>query len=359
MPRRVHLHVGAPKSGTTYLQSRLHVNRRELSRHGVSYPHGPLGDQRVHYWAALEVTETDHGVDPRRVHGAWSRLLRHVRRASGDVILSHEVLAKASPEQAERVLDDLAATGAEIHLVFTARDLARELSGAWQETLKFGGRRPFARFLASAREGDSAFMEGFDPTRVLDVWAGELPAQRVHVVTAPPAGGPPDLLWHRFLEAIGVDPAWVPHEAVRANESVGIPEAHLLRRINRRLGDQARRGGEYSALVDGIVVGRVLGPRRSERITLGPADHPWVLERSRTWIEWLRERGVVVHGDLEDLLPAPPPEPWTDPDEPVPGKVASAAVEVIEALLEEVHARPPSPLDRARRAAARLRRDGA
>ncbi|MFC7406881.1 hypothetical protein [Georgenia alba] len=356
MPRRVHLHVGAPKSGTTYLQSRLHANRRELHRHGISYPHGPLGDQRVHYWAALEATETDHGVAPERVRGAWSRLLRQVRAARGDVLLSHEVLAKATEAQAGRVLKDLESTGAQIHLVFTVRDLARELSGAWQETLKFGGRRPFARFLASAREGNSAFMEGFDPIRVLTVWGERLPAEQIHVVTAPPAGGPPDLLWHRFLEAIDVRPEWVPHEAVRANESVGIAEAHLLRRINRRLGEEARRGGRYSPLIDGLVVGRALGPRTSERITLGPADHPWVLERSQAWVDWLRDRGVEVHGDLEDLLPAAPADDWTDPDEPMPGQVASAAVDVIAALLDELHDRPVTPVQRARHVWARLRR---
>jgi hypothetical protein len=38
MSRVVYLHVGAPKTGTTYLQDRLALNKAELSRHGVHYP---------------------------------------------------------------------------------------------------------------------------------------------------------------------------------------------------------------------------------------------------------------------------------------------------------------------------------
>ena len=43
----VHLHVGAPKTGTTYLQGRLHHNREALARHGVHYPSGLRQDMFV------------------------------------------------------------------------------------------------------------------------------------------------------------------------------------------------------------------------------------------------------------------------------------------------------------------------
>jgi len=355
MPSRVFLHVGAPKSGTTYLQSRMHANRRELRRHRVHYPHGPLGEPRLHYWAALEITETDHGVDPRRVQGAWDRLVRQVRRARGDVVVSHEMLAKATPDQAARALADLTATGAEVIVVLTARDLARELASGWQETLKFGSRTTMRAFLDRARAGRSAFLDGFDPTRVLTAWAGGLPASQVRVVTAPPPGGGGDLLWLRFLAAVEVDPAWAPREAERANASVGVPEAQVLRGLNRRLGDDVRRGGELSPIVDGIVVGDALAPRESTRIAVGPDDHPWVTELSTMWVSWLRERGVTVHGDLDDLLPAPPGEDWKDPDVLRPREVTSAALDTVEVLLAEARARPLPWRERARRAVARAR----
>ena len=39
--KRVYLHVGAPKTGTTYLQDRLALNATSLRRHGYRYPTGP------------------------------------------------------------------------------------------------------------------------------------------------------------------------------------------------------------------------------------------------------------------------------------------------------------------------------
>ncbi|MEU2201393.1 hypothetical protein [Isoptericola sp. NPDC019482] len=356
MPRRVFLHVGAPKSGTTYLQSRLHANRRELRRHGLLYPSGPLGEPRLHYWAALDVTGARHGVDPRRLDGAWERLVRQVRRARGDVVVSHELLARAQPDQAARVLADLAATGAEVHVVLTLRDLGRGLASGWQETLKFGARTTLRTYLDRARAGRSVFLGSLDPTRVLSVWAADLPASRIHVVTAPPAGGARDALWLRFLDAIDVDPAWAPRDAERVNASVGIPEAQVLRGLNRRLGDGVQRGGALSPIVDGIVAGDALAPRRSPSIAVGPEDHPWVADLSATWVAWLRDHDVTVHGDLHDLLPVPPGDDWVDPDKPRQRDVTAAALDTVEVLVAEVAARRLPLRERARRAFARLRR---
>ena len=44
MSRVVYLHVGAPKTGTTYLQDRLLANRHSLAEHGVRSVGGVVGD---------------------------------------------------------------------------------------------------------------------------------------------------------------------------------------------------------------------------------------------------------------------------------------------------------------------------
>ncbi|MFD6527092.1 MULTISPECIES: hypothetical protein [unclassified Isoptericola] len=98
-----------------------------------------------------------------------------------------------------------------------------------------------------------------------------------------------------------------------------------------------------------------LAPRSSAAITVGPDDLPWVTERSAAWVAWLRERGVAVHGDLDDLLPGEPPDDWTDPDAPRPRQVAAAALDVVEVLLAEVHDRPAPLRERLRRAVSRAR----
>jgi hypothetical protein len=354
MPESVYLHVGAPKTGTTYLQSRLLRNQRELKAHGVTYPLGRLRDPRAHYFAALDVTGTPHGVDPRHVDGAWDNLVHAIRRAPGSVVVSHEVLAKADKEQAARALGDVEATGAAVHVVFTARDLARQLTSGWQEDLKYGSTLSFADFVKRSRRGKHPFARSFDVERVLTNWGERLPVSHLHLVTAPPPGSSRGLLWHRFLDAVDVQPEWAPHDAAQENASVGVPEAQLLRRLNRRLGDDAKRGGRYAELVNATLVPQALAPRDTARISLGPSDAQWVSERSDAWIGWLRERGVQVHGDLEDLRPTPPPDDWIDPDVPRHGQVAAAALDVVQTLMDEVeHER--SLTDRLKGAVSRLR----
>ena len=58
MSRRVYLHVGAPKTGTTYVQDRLALNAASLRRHGYRYPTGPHGDM---FLAALDLLDRPWG----------------------------------------------------------------------------------------------------------------------------------------------------------------------------------------------------------------------------------------------------------------------------------------------------------
>ena len=56
MTRVVHLHIGAPKTGTTYLQDRLDLNLASLARHGVTIPAPRSGHSDVfHFRAALDL----------------------------------------------------------------------------------------------------------------------------------------------------------------------------------------------------------------------------------------------------------------------------------------------------------------
>ena len=61
------------------------------------------------------------------------------------MIISHEILAAARPERVARAMADL--EGSEVHIVYSARDLARQLPAGWQESIKQGRRWTFRRFL--------------------------------------------------------------------------------------------------------------------------------------------------------------------------------------------------------------------
>lgn len=327
--RRVYLHVGAPKTGTTYLQERLFANAPRLARHGVLVPMTPWWSGRgaLHFRAALDLLGQDWGGPPGHARGAWQQLLEQVRRHDGTAVISHELLAPAPPELVARVMADLG--DAEVHIVYTARDLARLLPSAWQEAVKQGREMRFARFLHRARDNDVWFMQAFDLPAVLGTWGAGLPPERLHVVTVPRSGSDPTLLWRRFCAAIGVDPDWAPEEPERRNESLGIPETQVLRLLNRRL--RGRTDHRHRHVVKNLIAQQGLAQRRSAPVRLPPEQHDWVAERSGEWIAWARDRGIDVVGDLEELRPVPPPpeEPWTDPDVFRPQDFREAALDAL------------------------------
>jgi hypothetical protein len=79
---RLFLHVGLPKSGTTYLQAVLAENKQRLrDRARVLYPGASWEDQVL---AARDVLAADpHGVQDPKVRGAWGRLLDEVGEWAG------------------------------------------------------------------------------------------------------------------------------------------------------------------------------------------------------------------------------------------------------------------------------------
>ena len=362
MSRVVYLHVGAPKTGTTYLQDRLALNRAELARHDVHYP---LHVYASHFRPALDLLETTWGGLQVDVGGEWNALTNRVRRLDGTVIVSHEILAAAKTSQVRRAMAGL--EGADVHLVYSARDLARQIPAEWQESVKHQRKQGFGRFLtrvqAAPRSKPSLwFWRVQSLPDVLSRWTKGLPPENVHLVTVPQAGAPRDLLWRRYCQAFGIDPAWAPQESDRENVSIGAAETALIRRLNRRLRQAGLSSDEYRRLIREVVVHQTLAQRPNMvKVTLPPTAYPWAAEVADEWIDWVVGSGIDVVGDVADLRPVPPSEDvaWTDPDRPRRPEMVDAALDALVALaLEAADRRNPVEQIAAKigRAARRLRR---
>jgi hypothetical protein len=360
MSRVVYLHVGAPKTGTTYLQDRLALNKASLARHRVHYP---LALHASQFRPALDVLQMAWGGLQEDVDGEWDALVARVRRLSGSVIISHEILAAARPAQVRRVMTGLA--GSEVHLVLSARDLARQIPAEWQEGVKHQRKVSYAGFLrqvqAAKRDKPSLwFWRVQSLPDVLGRWARGLPPERVHLVTVPQHGAPRNTLWERYCRAFEIDPEWAPKESVRANVSVGAAETYLLRKLNRRLRQAGLPSEEYRRLIRELVVHQTMARRPNmTKVTLPPAAFPWAAEVAEEWVQWVRSSGIDVVGDVDDLRPVPPVDQrWVNPDRPRRPEMVDAAVDALVALALEAARRPdPDELLTAKitRAARRLR----
>jgi len=341
--RRVLIHVGTPKTGTSHLQDVLFRNRERLREQGVLYPADRFD---AHFLAALDLMQLPWGGLEDEAVGAWEALASQVRahfdaHSDGTAIISHEILATASSGQAQRALASLGHPNTEIHVVLSIRDLVRQIPAEWQENVKHRRELPYARFLAQLRDParDSAIGSWFwgvqEVPDILDRWAGDLPPDRVHIVTVPRPGGPRDVLWQRFSRTFGLDDLELDVEAERANPSLGVPETTMVRRINIKA-NKIVPPSAYRPLVRELIAHQTLSRRvESPRLTLPAADHAWVAPLQQKWTDLVRERGYDVIGDLDDLVGAPPPEQYADPDSPDEAQVADAAVDAITALLVE------------------------
>jgi hypothetical protein len=149
----------------------------------------------------------------------------------------------------------------------------------------------------------------------------------------PPAGGSPELLWKRFVEAFGLDGIDLQLDGERVNPSLGAAETTLIRRINRAANEELEPA-YYRPLVRELLAHQTLSRRNgTPRLALPPDVHPWATALEEAWIAEIRARGYDVIGDLDDLRGAPPVEQYADPDHPDESIVAGAAVEALKAVL--------------------------
>ncbi|MGD9962222.1 hypothetical protein [Nocardioides sp.] len=338
MSKRVILHVGTPKTGTSYVQDVLYRNRTTLAAHGVLYPADRFDAQ---FLAALDLMRLPWGGLETEAVGEWKRLAGHVRRWPGTTIISHEILACATRAQAAQALADLGHPRTEVHVVVSARDLVRQIPAEWQENVKHRRTFTYTRFLRMIRDPERAsqtaswFWGVQELPDILERWGAGLPPERIHVVTVPKPGAPHSLLWERFAATFGIGGLKLDLDVGRANPSLGAPETALLRRINVAV-NALVKPADYRPLVRELLAHQTLSKRRkSPRLSVPPDVHAWAGELSQAWNKELDRRGYDIVGDLAELQPAPEAPTFSDPDHPRERQVNKAAVEAVRALLLE------------------------
>ena len=339
MTRRVLLHVGAPKTGTSFVQDILFTHREALRERGVLY----AADRHdAHFLAALDLMELPWGGLEHEAVGAWERLAEQVRAWPGTSIVSHEILGTASRLQVARALASLGET-TEVHVVYSARDLVRQIPAEWQENVKHRRTKTYAQFLEDLRDEQRSsevaqwFWGVQEVPDVLDRWAESIPRERVHLVTVPPPGSSPTLLWERFAGLFGIDPdEFVP--TARANASLGVPESAMVRRLNQRLND-VLPNHHYRTFVRELLVHQNLSARPdSARLSLPEDARRWASGLGRSWVSELALRGYDVVGDLDDLVPddvSGTTPPFVDPDTVDEHEVAEAAIDSLSIMAIE------------------------
>lgn len=333
MSRRVFVHIGLPKTGTSYLQAIVWPHRDDLRRAGLLLP----GREKRDHLLTSMIVRDDAGVR-RRGPGAaeaWDVVRAQVEAHEGDSLISHEFLCSATAEQAERMVAELAP--AEVHVVVTAREPLGLFTSSWQESLKNKGTTPMRDYGVGESDDprDVWDWRALDLGLVLERWGGAVPPDRLHVIPAPRPPAPATELWRRFCGVIGLDPDLVSPPAAPANQSMGVVEAETLRRVNEQL-TGSWTGYDRGRWIRSYLADQRLVAMGGDRFWPGPEQVEDCRRRGRRAVELLRSSSHHVVGDLDSLLvPDDLPERRT-PDTVSEAEVARVAVALVARLLDDV-----------------------
>ncbi|MBX7266157.1 hypothetical protein KIF24_09085 [Micromonospora sp. Llam7] len=327
MARRVFLHIGAPKTGSTYVQNVLWKNHDALIDAGILLPGSSAVAQDQAMADLRQAPWRDTGV-----HWTWDRLAEKARKWSGDVIISNEGLGAATDAQAARAVQSL--QPAEIHVIAAGRDLWRTFPSFWQQSIRARSGWRFGAFLRAVEQGKAeVFWTRHTAPHMLRRWGDLVPADRRHLVTVPPPGAPRDLLWRRFAGIMGIPEGLCELAEPTSNPSLGAAEIELLRRVNLALGDRYPLRTPYQKVVHRHLVDAVL-KQRSEGLKFGVGMEraDWVSDLAEQQIKELQDYPCRIVGDLDELRPAIMKQ-TTSPDELDEGQLLQVAVETIVGML--------------------------
>lgn len=353
--KRVFVHIGLPKTGTSYLQAIAWPGRDRLREAGLLLP----GARKSDHLLASMIVRDDPGVARRGpdASGAWARILADVAQWRGDALISHEFFCAASREQAQRMVTQLAP--AEVHVVVTTREPLGLLTSSWQESLKNKATTRLADYGRAESDDprDVWDWRSLDLGLVLERWSPAVPPERLHLIAPALAGVPRERLWEQLCGVLGISPQICDTSRGFANSSMGVVEAETLRRINERLTgfDNARARGVWLRT---FLADQRLVPRRGEAFSPGPDQVADARRRGVRAVARIRAAAYDVIGDVDLLLVPDDLPPRRHPDSVTDAEVAVVALDLVATLLSDLRRRsdrtpppavPPSRLTRLRR----------
>ena len=304
MTRRVVIHIGPPKTGSTTLQDALRDNRDDLKRAGIRYAGSGTQSSAAAMWATRRKDRTTGRQVPA---SAWKQLLKEINDSiESTVVVSSEWFAAATSAQIRTISQEL--PGAEYQIVIALRSLDRILPSRWRQNVIEGATYSFTEWLElifspNTNPYGTRFWHQHRHDELVQRW-GEVFGQRAITAICVDDADPDRLLRHmesligaeegalgssRHVRNVSLDGVTV--EGIRRfnvlAEEYGVPPELRYLAVTRGAVPQI----EQHVQSDGSTAGRV------------PAQYAdrCVAESTRI-VEGLRASGATILGTLDALI---------------------------------------------------------
>jgi len=342
MARRLIVHAGFHKTGTTALQSSLYAVREELSKVGFEYP---VVGGKAHHKAIYSLMERGWGWEDRggNPHNPkkWPELLKRVRKTRNTAIISSEFLCELSDEQVAKFQSDLGIKESTIY--FTLRPLLKIVPSAYQQHLKIGIRSDYEKWLHSILDepGVSTITPSFwvrhQHAKVLSRWAKFYGKERVKLVIVDESN--PDFMYKTFNREWGfTDSLLVPQQDKDSNRSLTLDEVALLRRVNR-IYPKKRSWPDYETFIRQgafkYLTNKVQPGEDAPRLLTPQWAVDKIREISNESVREIKNLGIEIIGDIDSFETAKIPMGQSLEPETIPVEVAAKALVAMDLRVVE------------------------
>jgi len=338
MAKRIVIHAGFFKTGTTALQSSLAANREKLLENGVLYPalssadssrstgqHRAAWALKGRHWGWEDAGGT---VTPIEV---WDKLAGKLNDFEGTSLFSSEFLAELTRDDVERMSKDLKAD--KIEVVFTLRPLVKMLPSQYIQSLKYGMRLNYEDWLERIFNGGEehvqwrTFWTRHDHPDVIQRWVDVFGPENVTLLVVDETK--PNLIYETFSELLSL-----PNDLLKQIEEKGLnrsltwEEICLLLEMNNKF-DRTLAWGEYATMIrNGIFRNLTDVPARDGQHKL--LTPQWAVDRAKELtvsnIQKLHSMGIKIIGDIDGTAKADVP---TGVNEPISSLSLDFAAELL------------------------------
>lgn len=342
MAKKLIVHAGFHKTGTTALQSSFFANVNELAKFGINYPQ--VGGKAQHKAIYSLMGKTWGWEDRGGVMSndkKWKNLLKQVAKAKKTSLISSEFLCELDEKQIAKFRKDLGVANTQIY--FTIRPLLKIIPSAYQQHLKIGIKSDYEKWLHSILDepGVSTITPSFwvrhTHAKVLSKWIAEFGADRVTLIVVDEAK--PEFMYDTFSELLGLPAKFLKkQENQDSNRSLSLNEITLLNRINRKF-PKRRSWHDYETFIRNGAIKYLTNkvvPAQDDLRLLTPQ---WAVDKAKeisaNSVADIKNLGIRIIGDLDTFADAKVPVGDNPPIEMIPVDLAAQALIALDLRVVE------------------------
>ena len=306
--KRLIIHPGFHKSGTTALQESFALNRPLLRENGIFYP--PIGS-KAHHRVAWALTQRPWGWNrrggERTPEKYWDRMASRINGAKEEtVILSSEFFSEIDGERIRKIRSEI--KGRDIQILFTLRPLAKLLPSSYQQYLKYGITIEYEDWLHAIldKPGESkvspTFWKRHSHGKVVARWVDIFGKSNVTLLIVNEAQ--PTFLFDEINKFLNLPTGTLNAAPRGSNRSLTMEEISLLLELNRQF-PKERVWDEYEVFVRAGYIRHLtdhVPPAADKARLLTPQ---WAVDKANELGKVIQKEllgtGVKIIGDVDSL----------------------------------------------------------